>query len=210
MQVRTPFFRAAFLNLTEAKSDQEGKPATFNVTALFPNPGYAFNFEDPLIVPADLSEMKKVAGECAARQWGDKIPADLKSPFLDGNLKSWAGFPGTTYLRLSTQNKPGVVGRDGKQIMDDEKIESLIYPGCWCRATINPYSYVPRPNKPNKGVSFGLQSIQFYRNDETFLTAGNPEEDFAALPDNEGIADMPDSPPTGDAAPPAPAGGGIF
>ncbi len=71
--------------------------------------------------------------------------------------------------------RPGVVDRDRNVISHEEGNTELIYPGCYCRAKVNAYSYV----KKGKGVALGLMSLQFVADGERLDSRSNAAEDFA-------------------------------
>jgi hypothetical protein len=134
-----------------------------------------------LLIPAgcDLTLLKQQAAAAAKEQWGEKIPANLKSPFLDAGKYQYNGYEeGWTLLRPTTINKPGLVNAKGENISD----ESEVYPGRWCVASLRAYAY---DVSGNRGVSFGLQNIQLLDHDEPLGGRARAEEEFAPV---EGVA----------------------
>ena len=171
-KLRSPLFRAAFASVF-AKRVYDNGDEKYELTLLFPKSG-----DDE----ADLSVMKKAAHAAAVDKWGaDKIPKGLVSPFRDGNDVEWDGFPGNTFVRVSSLYRPKIINREGAEMMTDEDF----YSGCWAYATINAYAY---DKKGNKGVSFGLQNILFIRDDEPFSGKSSAEEDFSDLIEEGGNA----------------------
>lgn len=161
--------------------------------------------------PAVVSDiMLKIATE----HWGDKALEFIKNelirnPMLDGdgkeglNKKSGvrnAGYAGHRFIRTATGVKrpPDVFdnmrGADGKlvRITDPDRI----YPGCKVHAVVNAYTW--ENDKGGKGISFGLNMVQFAGDGERIAPSGggsrNPDGFF------EGV-------PAGAAVPPATTGG---
>lgn len=62
------------------------------------------------------------------------------------------------------------------------------YSGCWARVKVRAYAY----DRKSWGVSFGLQGVQFFADDEKFGGGGNASDGFeAAAPAGSGPAKMP-------------------
>lgn len=133
-----------------------------------------------LFDPADptIALMKKAAGAAAKKKWPEKMPANLRSPFRDGNEKEYQGFGDKVFVSCSAKNKPGVVDQGLKAITSDEPGPGGIYSGAWVRADINAFAY---DTKGNQGVSFGLNNIQKLGDDEAFSGRQAPERVFTAV-----------------------------
>lgn len=123
--------------------------------------------------------------------WREKIKqrkgdgtALYKVPFRDGNApekkeKPGYGF-GTIFLNASSEYKPGVVGRNNKDIMNPHDV----YGGCYGRAEIVPHWYSVLGNE---GVSFWLQNVQKSHDGEMLSGRERAADVFDALPgDDEG------------------------
>jgi hypothetical protein len=92
---------------------------------------------------------------------------------------AWDGFAGHIFARASSLYAPGVVDRQRQPIITADGF----YSGCHARATVNAFTY---DTMGNQGVSFGLQNLQFVKDDEPFTGRSAPEEDFDELPDEDG------------------------
>jgi len=167
----TPLFRVAFPSVFTKRAYGDGDPK-FTITMLFPK-------------STDLKALEAAAEAAIKEEWPnpETRPKRLKRPFLDGDEVTWDGFPGCTYVRATSKYQPGVVDRKRQPITDEENF----YPGCWARATVNAYTYT---YMGKSGVSFGLQNLQFIRDDESFSGRTNAEDDFEALPDEAGDGAM--------------------
>ena len=162
----TPDFRASWPKVfTPEKNDLNGK-MEYTVDALFPK-------------GTDLTPLKKLAERAALEKFPHGLPANFRSPFRDGSEKVQKdkntgqvlmgpdGLPqlqpgferGATFIKLKTEQRPGIVGPDNVVIID----AAQVYGGCWLRAQVHCYAY---SQKGNSGVSFGLDNIQKLRDDE--------------------------------------------
>lgn len=152
-------------------------PHLFKVHASLPNQEEKFSCSLLFDKKADLSLLRKLAQNAIAKKWGEK-PDKLKSPFLDGNEYEYDGYQDKVLIRLRGGKRPGVVDQQRTPVTD----ESEIYPGCYCVAIVNAFTW----EKPTgKGVSFGLLHIQKSREGEMFGDASKAEEDFEVLENND-------------------------
>lgn len=168
-KIVTPTFRAAFADVFKAKAFQGGEPK-FSVTMLFKK-------------GTNLDALKKLAQDKIEERWPDKSkrPKGLKTPFRDGDTVEWDGFAGHIFAKASSLYPPGVVDQQRQVIITPDGF----YSGCHARASINAFAY---DTMGNQGVSFGLQNLQFVKDDEPFSGRTAPEDDFDELPDEGGAA----------------------
>lgn len=131
-----------------------------------PKPGDVAQYGCTLVFPkgTDMTALKKAATEALKEKFGDKLESLLKN----GSIKLPFRKVGDKYdeekyeyfINVRRKDKPGIVDRyagpDGKPapLTDTEKL----YPGCIVRASLSAYAY---DVNGNKGVSFGLQHIQW-------------------------------------------------
>lgn len=129
---------------------------------------------------AEFQNLKRAASNAARAKFGDKMPPKFRNPFRDGSDKEGvAGFnEGDVFISVTSKNKPVVVDRkkiDGKfpVITDEERL----YSGCRVRASVNAFTY---DRSGNKGVSFGLNNMQFVADGERLAVGGrsNANNDF--------------------------------
>jgi Protein of unknown function (DUF2815) len=135
---------------------------------------------------ADLSALVAAATAAATERWGAKAQQMLKQkqlrwPFRDGAEKATTGYgPGTTFINVSSNRQPGVVGRyagaDGKPIAITDPAE--IYPGCKVRASLVPFAYEVQGNR---GVSFMLGNVQKLGDGPRLDGRLRAEDEFTAL-----------------------------
>lgn len=156
--IRTCPVRLSFPSLFE-KTSFEGSEPKYSTVLLFPK-------------GADLSILKTEAGTLVkANSKGGAV----HNPFRNQGEKQLAGYEdGAIFMTVSTTQRPGVLGIDGKPVLDQEDV----YPGVWALVTIRPFWF---DAKVKKGVSFGLQNVRLIANDEPFSGGAPADEEFADI-----------------------------
>lgn len=159
----TPPFRVNFpavFQPTIDDSDKENPKETYSVVALFPK-------------DADLSPLRKMAGQAVIEKWGKK-PHNLMDPFRDQGEKDKDGSgvlpdgyeDGAIFINMKTGLKPQIFDQWAEPLED----ESEIYSGCWAQALVSPYAWEWRdPKKPGmvkQGVKITLIALQKVKDDE--------------------------------------------
>lgn len=155
----------------------------------------------------DLTEMKGAVAAVAKEKWGDKAggmfrSGALRSPFrTDAEAK---GYPeGSTFFNARSKQRPGTVSQvpdaEGKPTLIEA---SVIYAGCIVKAFLSIFAY---DKAGNKGISFGLEHVQFIREGERLDGRVAAADVFAA--DADAVADLSDLEGSDDVAiePEAPA-----
>lgn len=162
-KVMTPMFRVSFPEVFAAKSYNNNEPK-FSISMLFDKKAQKS--------PA-FAEMKRIAREAIQAKWGNKKPANLRTPFRDGGEKELDGYgEGIIFVNASSKYKPGIVDRDRQDIISQEDF----YPGCYARATVTCYAY---DTQGNRGVAFGLHNLQKLKDGESFSGRAKAEDDFS-------------------------------
>lgn len=164
-KVMTPKFRVSFPNVFKPRENDRGD-LRYGVVCLF-EPG------------ADISALKQAAAAAGKEAWGDKPPANLRSPFRDQAEKAdkYDGYePGACFISVTAARRPGLVDQSVQPIID----ESEFYPGCYARATVNAFTYEV---KGNVGVSFGVNNIQKLADGEQIGGGARAAEDFGSVAD---------------------------
>lgn len=163
----TPEFRVSFPQILEPRLNDLNGKMEYSLVALFPK-------------GADLSALKAAAAAAAKEKWGDKLPANMRSPFRDQAEKEKDGkLPagmeaGAIFMSLKANQRPGLVDAKVQPIID----ASDFYAGCWARAQVRAFAY---DNKGNRGVSFGLQNVQKMREGEPLGSRVRAEDAFEAV-----------------------------
>ena len=188
--VLTPKARLSFPALLKPRSF-EGSEAKYSAVLIFP-------------VSADVTALRAAVEAAKAEKWGGKQVGTLRLPFRKGEEKTVemedgsTGYaegygPSTFFLSASSKTKPQLVDRANK-LVSDAQAEEMFYAGCYVRAYINAFGYDTRGNK---GISFGLNALQFVDHGEILGGRLAATSVFGALPDEggagEGGADDPNS-----------------
>lgn len=128
--------------------------------------------------------MISIAQRCGEAKWGEDFitmvqNGEVRRPFK----KDWEkkGYPeGSIYLNARSKTKPGIVmpyaGDDGK--LANLTDEALIYAGCKVHASLSAFSYT---HSGNKGVSFGLNNIQWVDHGDRLDSRVNAADEFDAV-----------------------------
>lgn len=185
--------RLTFANLFRPQKHDDGK-LSFNCTLLYPKAlpalvgvkadGGTVNVPD--LVAAVVKEAWGDAGLELARS------GVIKTPFLDGDGpqavskktgKRHAGFEGHKFIRVArpkfavtdAPNPPelygATLGADGKLVKLTQPSE--MYSGCYVHAVINAFAW--EHPQSGKGLSFGLQMLQFAKEGEKLGGDGGPD-----------------------------------
>ena len=135
----------------------------------------------------------------ALQKWGGAVPAKMKLPLRDGDTETDDDgkplnpeiYAGKLFMNVSTSDKPGIVGPNGKPpyLVDDAgnpRIDNenggfkydpqFIVSGDFGRVSLKFYGYA---NKGNKGVTAGLNNIQLMEKGEQIGGKKRAEDDFA-------------------------------
>lgn len=142
--------RLAFPALFEKKPTAKGSEKTAYQATLYLPP----NFDVKPLHACMIAAMKQ--------KFGKVLKLDpSKNPIKSGATKEWDGLEDDWhFIRSKSQFQPGVVDQRVAPIIDPDQI----YAGCWVNAKIHAFAY-DHPTG-GKGVSFGLDMIQFARHDD--------------------------------------------
>ncbi len=183
----TPVFRLSFPHLDKPHAFKDGKPK-FQVQAIWDIKKFSDADKDRWramkagLDRVSLDKLKKVPKD---------FPPNYKQAIRDGSEKEdMEGYEGKKFATLSSSTRPGAVDNvkddDGKWISIDLIEDSdRFYPGCYCRATINPYAYT----EGSKGAALGLQNIQFVKDGARLDSRTNAEDDFDEEMDSQWISE---------------------
>lgn len=164
----TPKARLMFPALFTPKAF-EGQPEKYSAVLVFDKEAQG---------TAEFQKLKLVAGLAAKAKFGDKPPKNLRNPFRSGSEKETAGFnEDDVFISVTSKKQPRVVDR--KKVNDKFPVitdEDRLYSGCYVRASVNAFGY---DRSGNKGVSFGLNNVQFIADGERIAAGGsNPNSEF--------------------------------
>jgi len=169
-RVVTGKVRLSYVHIFEAyTSDPEEQEAKYSVTILIPK-------SDKSTLSKINAAIEVAKGLGKTSKWDGKIPPNFKTTLHDGDedadLERNPEYAGHMYTAMSSKQRPGVVDEDLNPILDSTKV----YSGCYGRVSINAYPYSA---KGNKGVSFGLNNVQFLEDGEPLGGRTRAEDDFA-------------------------------
>jgi len=187
------------------------KDATYGASFIFPPAGYTLTLLNGEVVTFDGATqplLEEILYEVFAEQWpGPANLARLKASFTtpnpafkwgirrDGELK---GYPaGSVYVnarRKEKQGRPGLVlahaDSDGKPAVPaDDQITKFFYPGAIVRAALGGFAY---DMDVSKGVSFGLQNVQYLASGPRMDGRKAAADEFDAVMDASSPADLSD------------------
>ena len=158
----TPDAILSYPNLFTPRAMAEGMPEKYSCELIFPE-------------GTDLTPLREAASAAAIQKWGDKLPANVRSPFRDGD-EDRPGKPedaGTTFISARSKQKPKVLeGEDMNPVMD----EGEVYGGCVCRVSVTAFAY---DQAGNKGVSFFLNNVWKLRDGEPLGGGVSAADEFA-------------------------------
>ncbi|HBQ64872.1 MAG TPA: DUF2815 domain-containing protein [Clostridiales bacterium] len=180
-KVITGKVRFSYVSVWEPKS-VKGGDAKYSVSIIIPK-------TDKKTL-ADIQTAIEVAKEQGAAKFGGRIPANLKLPLRDGDLErpDDAVYAGSYFINANSAEKPGIVDRHVKPIMDRDEF----YSGCYGRASLSFYTF---NSGGNKGVACWLRNLMKLADGEPLSGRATPGSDFGmfsaeAFEDEEGQSDL--------------------
>ena len=181
-RILTPKARLSFPALFKARAYDESKEGKYECDLIFP-------------ASTDLKALKVLCANALKEKFGPEAmkltdsengvakpgsKGKLWWPIRDGaektnkDGKARDGYgAGTVYIKVSSQNKPGIVDQNGDRILD----ANGLYGGCYVWAYVNAYTY----DNKTRGVSIGLQTMQKLADGEPFGSRSTPEDDFKPI-----------------------------
>lgn len=169
-KIVTPTFRVSYPFVFEARLNQLSKQLEFSLVMLF----------DKKTAKQDLLDLRALCQKVAVERWKDKIPANLRNPFRDGDLEKADNISFKNMIFVTSKSKfmPGLVDQRKQPILNRDEF----YGGCYARAQVNVYSY---SQAGNNGVNLGLLHIQKVKDGQPFGNRTRPEDAFAPIEDAE-------------------------
>lgn len=174
-QVVTGVVRGSYLTLFEPKPKNKDKPDEkfYSMVLLIPK--------------SDTKTLNAIAAAqeaAVAKMWPNQRPAKINLTLHDGNgVKPESGEPygpeckDHMVMNVSSTRAPSVVDQSVNPIMDKGSIVS----GDYFRVSMNFFGY---ENSGKKGVSAGLNNVQFIRKGEPLGNVTRPEDDFDPVEDD--------------------------
>lgn len=155
-------------------------PALFEMKATSKDKDAKKAYYCSLLLPpdTDLAPFRKAMAAAWIAKFGkDLKPKADKNPLKDCATKGHlAGYTaGWHFITAKTQYQPVVVDQRRQPIID----QRVIYAGCWVRAHVNAFAYDHQVG--GKGISFGLNAVQFVKDGERLDGRVNAEQIFDAI-----------------------------
>jgi hypothetical protein len=172
-KVVTGKVRLSYPTLFKARAAEEGQDPKFSVELLIPKTDTktVAKIRAAQNAAAGTDKGRKALGDSAPVWGSDRFPHKKFTDTLrDGDDdEENEGRPERTgnwfmNVRSSAQYKPGVVDKDLQPVLD----ESEVYGGVYARVSITGYAF---NTQGNKGISFGLNSVQILGYGDSFGTA---------------------------------------
>ncbi len=168
----TPPGFASFPVLVTPKLNDQGK-LKYSLTLIFDKKAQA---------TPEFKAMEQAAEKAVKAKWPGERPRKLKMPWLtvDDLDKIPDGYTDDcVFIRLNTETKPQIVGRDPNVLVDG----SDVYPGMVVRASVRAYGWVHKTG--GNGVSFGLGNVQIVKDGTRFGGGAAAKDEFDAMPEDE-------------------------
>ena len=162
--------RLSYLHVNEPQSFNGGKAKYSTVT---------------IIPKTDNDTVSKIQGciRAAYQKDADKLknkgvlpPFEaIRSPLRDGDLErpDDPAYAGCWFISAKSDKKPDVVDQNA-----DPMDSALLYSGCYARVAMNFYAY---NTNGNRGITAGLNGIQFVRDGELLGSHFDAKKEFGAI-----------------------------
>ena len=177
----TPYAIISFPHLFTPRPKAEGGKPVYSA---------AFLFDEKAQKTPQFKAMKDVVEAIIKEKFPKVARSQLYIPFRDGEEKAdqYDGYAGTVFFNASSDRKPPIIDARKQPVLLPEEV----WAGQLVRASINPF---PFDRAGNKGVSWGLNSVQIVKADMPRIDGAlSPEKTFDDLPEEYAGADDNDSP----------------
>ena len=164
LRLTTPEFRGSFVNLLKPRSFGDGDPK-YTVTLVLPR-------TDPF-----WEKLERAIDKAAKKKFGT-IPSNFHSPIRSGKELDLEEFRGMDFARLQSNEKPGVVDKNGNVLIE----RGEVYSGAWYRARIKPYAW---EFGKKRGVSIQVDNVLKVKDDDAFSGKADAASDFAEYMDDD-------------------------
>lgn len=154
--------RFSYLNYHEPKAAPGAPKAKYSVCLLIPKKDKDLKTRIDAAINAAL-----------IAKFGTKIPKGLKMPVRDGDEeKEDENYKGMWFINATSFDKPGMVDKDRKPILEKEEI----YSGMYGYAAVNFYYF---DASGNKGIACGLNNLMKLKDGENLTGRKKAEDEFA-------------------------------
>jgi hypothetical protein len=168
-KVVTGKVRLSYVHLFEPFANDPEQEPKYSVTILIPK-------SDEPTMDKVYAAIEAAKEEGRAKKFGGRIPGNLTLTLHDGDdeadLERNPEYAGHMYMAMSSKTRPGVVDMDLNPILD----ATQVYSGCYARVAIKAF---PFSSNGNKGISFGLNNVQFIADGDPLGGITRAEDDFS-------------------------------
>ena len=163
--------RWSYANVWEAKSINGGTPK-FSVSLIVPKSDKVTVEKIKAAIQAAYEE-----GQAKLKGNGRSVPplTAIKTPLRDGDTErpDDPAYAGCWFISAKSDKKPDVVDQNA-----DPMDSALLYSGCYARVAMNFYAY---NTNGNRGITAGLNGIQFVRDGEPLGSHFDAQKEFGAI-----------------------------
>jgi hypothetical protein len=138
---------------------------------------------------SNIADIEKAELAAARDKWG----VDAQEMLADGEIastfrrsKADVKKAGAPYVNARAEERPGCVLRDKTRVTDPTEIKNIFYAGALVNVSLHAFPY---DRKGKKGVSFGLNNIQFVADGPRLDGRKRAEDEFEVL-DEPGDDDL--------------------
>lgn len=149
-KVVTGKVRLSFVSVFQAKASEDGGKPKYQTAILIPKSDKeTIKRIKAAVEAAKVKDKEKVANKAG------NVPADLKTPLNDGDLKAdiYPEMEGHWIINASSIRRPLVVDRAKNPLCEED---DEIYSGCYARVSLNFFGY----SNKSKGIAAGLEAVQ--------------------------------------------------
>jgi len=170
--------RLSFEHIFKASAGQNGGDPKFSASLLFEKGGTMEN------------KVNAAIERVAAERWGAKaaqILAGLRAQdrvcLHNGDLKTYDGYAGMSYIAASSPNRPAVVNRRGQPVAESDTV-GRPYSGCYVNLFVEIWAM---DNQYGKRICATLRGVQFVKDGDSFAGGAAPMKagDFSDLGDED-------------------------
>jgi len=158
--INTPYATLSFANLFTPRPRFEGQDAVYNCSLIF---------DEKAQKSPKFKALQEACAAAARKKWGDNVNLKtVEMPFRAAGEKVYEGYhPGHIFISPWSKNKPGIVDREGEDILLPDEVWS----GQLVRANVVPFAW---DVKGKRGVSFGLNHVQIIESEGRQRLDGRP------------------------------------
>lgn len=178
--VTTGKVRFSFVNIFTPKAFKEGDDPKYSLTIIIPK-------TDTATVAKLKAAVEAAKNKGLAEKFGGKMPAIFDQNFggttvrdadndknNDGELivSQHPEAKGCYIMHVASKNQPGIIDENKEAVLDPKKV----YSGCYGRVNI---TFFPYNSNGKKGISAGLNHVQFLEDGEPLGSTVRIEDAFA-------------------------------